>query len=880
MTNIRIGQYNIRVARATYTGEDKGQNAWPNRQSTVAANIKRSGAPVFGIQEASNNYDGKKSDQAKELLLTLNGGSSGNWTQLRSPRQKTIIWRKDLVTASGQSGELNLTSTSDGGQRSVQWQQFTENSSGDQFILMNVHLDNLHNGTRLTQAKQVAAKAKSLHSSTKIPIILVGDFNSYGSDLADTFTKAGFTRTLKSAKTVVGGQLNSWQGFKASMSGYKYGHWIDQQFTYGTTITASSYINDLPYKNGKSLPLKTPLGSDHNMLYADYVITMPKTDPSTYAPEPYSLAPSLGLGEFDMGIFAYTPGKVFKGFLGDATGITVAYPMDDIPTLQFTYPKDGMNAQLLQQGVELVVAYQDPRNNPDNSKPWVEPRNSRFIPISWQDDVVDDTNMVTYTCNGLLWLLKKVAVRRDTNNNNSALFNKAAAAKKKLADMDRVVKRAEAPVAKKIAADAKAFHLKGGTKLSDSDFPAKAKTDCLLYVHRKGRYYRWNGGKWVYQSGSRATAANQLKALYNVYYDKKLWYKRAADKKQPIINAAEQVKNGKRVIFGATPGLIMKQFINEARSHGDYLPGVDRDFDGTNGSGRDSKGKKRKWTKKWTYSCDVGTSLYDVLSTLQEQGYCGFNFDRRWLQVWRPGDNEVNAVKRIAFHLGQDLSESTDVGTREDMANTAVTVYKDGQQVIQSSGKNGPWGRWDTSISASDSNTASAARRKGAKGLANKQKIRYSSTVGLVIRNMSQLPVLDYGPGYLVQRYSADGTMDYIRIKQLTLTRDEKGMITGSLTFNDRFLPSPLNFSKSINKSLGGMDATMGTGKIEQAAITAAKTPVVAPTQFTLTAVPQINEQTGLTENVATINFSHDLAPEPALDPSAEPSDSDPGEVY
>lgn len=122
--------------------------------------------------------------------------------------------------------------------------------------------------------------------------------------------------------------------------------------------------------------------------------------------------------------FPDTPAREsYNRNLFDAHDIRVSYNEGgDHGALQFSIYKDSNNGQDVRDlsgDVELIVRWWDPRR-----RELLEPPNSRFVILSTEEDMVDGTNVITYSCVAITWLLEKVRVRTTRYWNYAARLNR------------------------------------------------------------------------------------------------------------------------------------------------------------------------------------------------------------------------------------------------------------------------------------------------------------------------------------------------------------------------------------------------------------------------------------------------------------------------
>ncbi len=166
------------------------------------------------------------------------------------------FWLSDTpnVIASATWGHSN--------RRMVTWIQFLDLKTKKKFYFWNTHFDHRVQPAREKAALLVNKKVAAL--KTKLPILLVGDFNaSAGMNKAyDTLVKnGGFVDTLLTAKRAINADWNTMNGFRRTQKGVRRIDWV---LAKGAVKTSESEI--ILYDNNKQYP------SDHQPVAA--VITL------------------------------------------------------------------------------------------------------------------------------------------------------------------------------------------------------------------------------------------------------------------------------------------------------------------------------------------------------------------------------------------------------------------------------------------------------------------------------------------------------------------------------------------------------------------------------------------------------------------------------
>jgi endonuclease/exonuclease/phosphatase family metal-dependent hydrolase len=198
--------YNLRYASTNRP------NAWPDRRPLVKEVLGRYQPDLIGTQEGVYH-------QLKEVAADLpahewiglgrDGGSRGEFMGVFyradrfEPMEYDHFWLSDTpeVIASSTWGNSN--------RRMVTWVRFRDRPSGREFYFWNTHLDHALQPAREKAAELIKRRIEAL--PTKLPLLLVGDFNAVaetnrvyeiltgGGFLADTWHLAAQRRNAEYA---------------------------------------------------------------------------------------------------------------------------------------------------------------------------------------------------------------------------------------------------------------------------------------------------------------------------------------------------------------------------------------------------------------------------------------------------------------------------------------------------------------------------------------------------------------------------------------------------------------------------------------------------------------------------------------------------------
>lgn len=266
--------------------------------------------------------------------------------------------------------------------------------------------------------------------------------------------------------------------------------------------------------------------------------------------------------------------------------------------------------------------------------------------------------------------------------------------------------------------------------------------------------------------------------------------------------------DGKRAFTSATPGGILQTFLAEAKARG-ALPMLDWTFD----TEKDSDNKP--WTKILTIYYQPGLDALTTLINLAEQSVIDFRMEGRTLHVYNADTKlarDLTAAPRVDLRLGRDVLDAPDTGTLEDAASAVLVVGDEGFRRSYSSGVALPWGRWENYIGQGGVSDEGTAFLLAESSLLRAAAERVQHTREITPHAARWLPWKDYQPGDKVIAPASGGTLAPLRVRQLTLTKDAKGMVGGNVVLNDRFLEQSIRLARRTAGIVGGSTASGGSG--------------------------------------------------------------------
>jgi hypothetical protein len=115
--------------------------------------------------------------------------------------------------------------------------------------------------------------------------------------------------------------------------------------------------------------------------------------------------PTTAIATPGMRLRVFLPNGADQGNLPTPESGNVAYPLNDVGALTFSYALRAPRASLLGQPCEISVEV-----TPDGGYTWLEPPNSRFVYVTDGADPLDPANKYSVQCKSLVWRLSKSVV--------------------------------------------------------------------------------------------------------------------------------------------------------------------------------------------------------------------------------------------------------------------------------------------------------------------------------------------------------------------------------------------------------------------------------------------------------------------------------------
>ncbi|MEE2615359.1 MAG: endonuclease/exonuclease/phosphatase family protein [Verrucomicrobiota bacterium] len=253
--SFKVWAYNLRYA------SNSKPNAWPDRLPVMASLINEKKPDIIGTQEG-------KFYQIKELNKKIpeytwfgtgrDGGSRGEFMAIFYKANRFEIMGYDHFWLSDTPNVIASTTWGHSNRRMVTWILFRDKNTNKQFYFWNTHFDHRVQPAREKAALLINKKVSEL--KTKLPILLVGDFNA-SAKMNKTYDilveDGGFTDTMLSASKAINSDWNTINGFRSTKKGVRRIDWV---LSKGPIKTSEAEI--VLYDDSKQYP------SDHQPVSA------------------------------------------------------------------------------------------------------------------------------------------------------------------------------------------------------------------------------------------------------------------------------------------------------------------------------------------------------------------------------------------------------------------------------------------------------------------------------------------------------------------------------------------------------------------------------------------------------------------------------------
>lgn len=265
--------------------------------------------------------------------------------------------------------------------------------------------------------------------------------------------------------------------------------------------------------------------------------------------------------------------------------------------------------------------------------------------------------------------------------------------------------------------------------------------------------------------------------------------------------AAKYNADGNRQFLSATPGAIMRTFVQEIQARGE-MRGVEIDFTAT----RDSAGKP--WASVITLAVEEGrTDALTVLRSLADKNQCDWYVEGRTLRMFNVDGAVRDLSETVRLVQGVDVSDAPQTESIEELVQEVVVLGDGMTEVVTDPTLPAPYGKRSVSVEMGTVSDKGTARTLGEADLKKLGQVEESLTRELLFDRSRKLPMVHYRPGDWVTGPGPDGAMERLRAAQITLQLGAQGAdVSGHVVLGTRSLDALLR----MNRRVVGIS---GTGK-------------------------------------------------------------------
>lgn len=302
--------------------------------------------------------------------------------------------------------------------------------------------------------------------------------------------------------------------------------------------------------------------------------------------------------------------------------------------------------------------------------------------------------------------------------------------------------------------------------------------------------------------------------------------------------------------YSLTAGQIMRTLLQEAVSRGALTNIVWSSI----GNTTDSRGTA--WTKIITLKIAPGTTYLAVLQSLSEYGMAEFemiNLELRMYEYGTYGKDRTVGSQPVVFRAGQSLMDSPRKHSLKDSATTVLVAGADGlyQQASDATALARRGRRVETFSSQGAIHDAGTLTAYVQTQLSLVSRGKMEKTHGLALYEGPQ-PIRTFDVGDWVFSDVGSG-LERLRVRQWTLTQDDSGQFSGTVSLNDLFSEAEAALARRIQGIAGGSTIT-GTSQARPVAQGKDQTIPVKVTELVVSSAAYITES-GQIRSAATAEW-------------------------
>lgn len=226
------------------------------------------------------------------------------------------------------------------------------------------------------------------------------------------------------------------------------------------------------------------------------------------------------------------------------------------------------------------------------------------------------------------------------------------------------------------------------------------------------------------------------------------------------------------------------------------------------------------WAKKLGKNAEgrafpAGQPLHARLDALTTNGKCDWRTRGRGLRIYNPNTAFTDRSATVHLRLGDDLVDAPSKTSQADRV-ARLLVKGDGKHRVTVKDPTIPehYGRWEGMIDSAGVKDDDDLEDAGQAELDTRNRIRGEYTRTLTMAG-PYLPFRDYQVGDLVTA-PGDAGDEVLKVMQITISRDSKGVLGGNVVLGDRFTAKGLATAARVSAITGGSSGVSGNGAAAQ----------------------------------------------------------------
>ncbi|MBZ5859210.1 endonuclease/exonuclease/phosphatase family protein [Flavihumibacter profundi] len=212
--HIRLMSYNMR-----YDNPDDGDNRWEIRRDALTGLLQYHAPDFIGTQELLNHQLeyvlSKLPGYGMVGVARLDGKKEGEYACILYNTRAFRVITQHTFWLSPFPDSIGLRGWDADQERICTYGLFEDIKTGLQFYVFNTHFDHIGAEARLQSARLIWDKMTALNNVKKLPVFLMGDFNSRPNEAPAMYLSERM-QNARNASEIVYGAVDTWNDFAFS----------------------------------------------------------------------------------------------------------------------------------------------------------------------------------------------------------------------------------------------------------------------------------------------------------------------------------------------------------------------------------------------------------------------------------------------------------------------------------------------------------------------------------------------------------------------------------------------------------------------------------------------------------------------------------------